>query len=362
MVLRCFGFLVPLLRKNSVYSAQTVLPPLSTSYHEIPSSPRPDIPIPMAKLITVFGATGNQGGSVVSAVLDHPEYSKKYKIRAITRDPSKPSAQALAEKGAETIRADLSDPSSLEAAVAGSYAVFAVTNYWELMSMEKELDQGKAIGQACGRAGVQHLVWSALPDTTKMTNGQLPNIDHFVSKAHVAEYLEQNKGDKWATYFMPAYFMQNFHSFVNKGPDGTPTLAAPWKPDTPLALIDIKADTGKFVIGALEAGAAADGKWIQGTSEWSTPQAVADTLTKAAGTTVKFQEVPRDVFKGFLAPKMGDFGAEELTQNMELIRDYSYFGKGTEKQQAESDKFVAKGLTLTSFADFAQQAGPWKWD
>ena len=316
----------------------------------------------MAKLITVFGATGNQGGSVVSAVLDHPEYSKKYKIRAITRDPSKASAKALAEKGAETTKADLSDPSSLEAAVAGSYAVFAVTNYWEYMSMDKELEQGKAIGAACAKAGVQHLVWSALPDTTKMTAGALPNIDHFVSKAHVAESLERTKGDKWATHFMPAYFMQNFHSFVNQGPDGVPALAAPWKPDTPLALIDIRRDTGKYVLGALEAGAAADGKWIQGVSEWSTPRAVVDTLTQVAGTTVKFQEVPRDVFKGFLSPKLGDFGAEELTQNMELIRDFSYYGKGTEKHQAESDRFVAKGLSLTSFADFAQQDGPWKWD
>ena len=229
------------------------------------------------KIITVFGATGNQGGSVVNAVLNNPELSKKYKIRAITRDPTKSSATKLAERGAETVRADLDDLGSLAAAVDGSYAVFGLTDYWSLMDMEKEIAQGKAIAEACAKGGVKHFVWSALPETTKMTDGKLPNIDHFVSKARVAEHVEATKGSSWATYFMPAFFMQNFHSFVNKGPDGTYALAATFKPDTKLALIDIKRDTGKYVMGAIEAGQAADGKWIRATSEWTTPQAVVDT-------------------------------------------------------------------------------------
>jgi uncharacterized protein YbjT (DUF2867 family) len=62
----------------------------------------------MSKLITVFGATGNQGGSVIRNILEHPELSKTYKIRAITRDVNKPAAVALKEKGAEVVA--VSDP------------------------------------------------------------------------------------------------------------------------------------------------------------------------------------------------------------------------------------------------------------
>jgi uncharacterized protein YbjT (DUF2867 family) len=58
----------------------------------------------MSKLLTVFGATGNQGGSVVNAVLAHPVLSKQFKLRGITRDPSKPSGQALAAKGVEVVQ------------------------------------------------------------------------------------------------------------------------------------------------------------------------------------------------------------------------------------------------------------------
>lgn len=57
----------------------------------------------MSKVLTVFGATGNQGGSVIKAVLADPVLSKTFKIRGITRDTSKPSAQALAAKGVEVV-------------------------------------------------------------------------------------------------------------------------------------------------------------------------------------------------------------------------------------------------------------------
>ena len=57
----------------------------------------------MSKIITVFGATGNHGGSVVRSILADPGVSKEGKIRGITRDASKPAAQKLAEEGVEVI-------------------------------------------------------------------------------------------------------------------------------------------------------------------------------------------------------------------------------------------------------------------
>lgn len=55
----------------------------------------------MSKLITVFGATGNQGGSVIRALLADSILSKEFKIRGITRDSTKPAAKELAGKGVE---------------------------------------------------------------------------------------------------------------------------------------------------------------------------------------------------------------------------------------------------------------------
>jgi putative NADH-flavin reductase len=77
------------------------------------------------KLLVVFGATGNQGGSIAETVLDDPELSNQYSVRAITRLSSNPKAQALQAKGAEIVEADLENPSTLKAALTGAHTVCA---------------------------------------------------------------------------------------------------------------------------------------------------------------------------------------------------------------------------------------------
>ncbi len=49
----------------------------------------------MSPTIAVLGATGVQGGSVVKALLS----DKSWKVRGITRDPSKDTAKTLSAQG-----------------------------------------------------------------------------------------------------------------------------------------------------------------------------------------------------------------------------------------------------------------------
>jgi uncharacterized protein YbjT (DUF2867 family) len=67
-------------------------------------------------LCAVVGATGQQGGSVARTLLAHPD---RYRVRALTRDPSKPAAQKLSEAGAEVYRCDVKDQKDLLAAFEG---------------------------------------------------------------------------------------------------------------------------------------------------------------------------------------------------------------------------------------------------
>lgn len=46
----------------------------------------------MAKILTVFDATGQQGGALIDYILQHPEFS--FKLRGITRDASKSAASS----------------------------------------------------------------------------------------------------------------------------------------------------------------------------------------------------------------------------------------------------------------------------
>jgi len=58
-------------------------------------------------IVLVTGATGAQGGAVVSELLK----GGKVSIRAITRNPSAPKAQSLASKGVQVVKTDMSDAS-----------------------------------------------------------------------------------------------------------------------------------------------------------------------------------------------------------------------------------------------------------
>lgn len=311
------------------------------------------------KLLTVFGATGAQGGSVVKSVLAHPTLSKEYKIRAITRDPSKPNAKALASQGVEPVKADLDDAESIKHALAGSHAVFAVTNFWEKASKQLEITQGKTIADVSKEVGVKHLVWSALPNVTKLSNGALNHVEHFDSKAEVAEYIESTKGDMVATYFMPGFYMSNIKGMIQPGQDGTATFTQPWDgSSTHVPLLDTTTDTGLYVAGILaQDPSKVNGLYVPAVSQWATPDEIVDTLTKVTGTTVKFQSVPEQVYQSFLPEKI----AQELTGNMVLVRDYSYYGKGTEQEQAKVDELIIGGAKTVSWEQFVRDNGPWKW-
>src|SRR6476660_4954765 len=148
------------------------------------------------KIIAVLGSTGSQGSGLVSAILNDP--SGGFAARAITRDPSKDAAKAMAAKGAEVVAGNLDDVESLKKAFAGAYGVFAVTNFWEHFSGEKEIAQAKNIAEAAKAAGVKHVVWTTLEDTRQfMTpdDKRMPflqekyRVPHFDAKAEANAYF-----------------------------------------------------------------------------------------------------------------------------------------------------------------------------
>ena len=47
------------------------------------------------------------------------------------------------------MQADLNDKESLRKAIKGAYGVYAVTNFWDSMSEDKEITQGKNIADVC---------------------------------------------------------------------------------------------------------------------------------------------------------------------------------------------------------------------
>lgn len=124
-------------------------------------------------LITVFGATGNQGSSVARSLLQNPSF----RVRAITRTPSSTTSQSLATAGAEVVQADGFKADEIRAAFEGSWGAFVNINSDDKVFTNPdgptEFDLGKTIVDAAADAGVKHFVFSSGPPCTEMTEGKV---------------------------------------------------------------------------------------------------------------------------------------------------------------------------------------------
>lgn len=72
------------------------------------------------------------------------------------------------------VQADLNDKPSLVKAMTGAAAVFTMTNYWEKMDMELEIQQGKNLADAAKETGVNHYIWSSLLNVNKRKSRASP--------------------------------------------------------------------------------------------------------------------------------------------------------------------------------------------
>ncbi|KAB8227076.1 NmrA/HSCARG family protein [Aspergillus alliaceus] len=305
----------------------------------------------MSKLITVFGATGNQGGSVIKHILADHQLSKQFKIRGITRDTSKPAAQELQKHGVEVIRADLSSVESLRTALQGSHTIFLVTNYWEYVSKDTEIRQGKNVADVAKELGTQHLIFSSLVHVTEGTNGRLSHVPHFDGKAEIERYIRASGVP--CTFVLPGYFMSNYLQMLNKGEDGAYQLLYPVDgAKARFPLFDAASDTGLFVKAAIKHAAELNGKQILAAVDYYTAQEIVDIFTEVAGKKAVFVSVSADQYKAVLPPPV----AQEFLENHLLIESPGYFlGQGLD----ESLKLL--DAKPTSFAEFVKKnAGAWQ--
>jgi hypothetical protein len=110
----------------------------------------------------------------------------------------------------------------------GSYAVFAVTNFWEHLftgktqkeSGEAEAVQAKNLAVAASKTStLEHYIWSTLPNAKKLSNGKTP-VAHLDYKAEVDEWVKTDLPDlaKKTTYLFFGYYPTNMAFFPTVKP------------------------------------------------------------------------------------------------------------------------------------------------
>ncbi|OBT39605.1 hypothetical protein VE00_10748 [Pseudogymnoascus sp. WSF 3629] len=295
--------------------------------------------MPSPKLIVVLGATGNQGGSVASAFLEEPGWQ----VRALTRDTSSDKAQALAERGAQVVHADLDKPETFSAAFEGANAIFAVSDFWGLYGNPANKDKpkpGQSLNAWAGEHETQQLkdvidavakiptlerfILSSLTNVAKWSKGKYTRVYHFDSKANAADYGREKYPDLWkkTSIFQPGMFLSNY---VNnpimkpvKNEEGTVQFLWNVEPNVKIPFIAADEDTGPFV-KELVANELA-GKNVIAYRGYLTVQELALSFTMATGLKAESVTLPKGKFNLPLPEELKG----ELEDNFAAFNEFGY--------------------------------------
>ncbi|KAL3870486.1 hypothetical protein ACJMK2_038541 [Sinanodonta woodiana] len=162
----------------------------------------------MAKVVTVFGATGHQGGAVARALALDPSF----KVRAVTRgDSQSEKAQNLLSCGAEVMTCNFNDVTSIKQTLAGADACFVVTysDFSNADCIEEELKIGRNFAKACAASGVKHILYGTQLNTLNIIGIA---ARHLVAKAQIQEYfMEENLP---MTYILVPCYYENLLDYL----------------------------------------------------------------------------------------------------------------------------------------------------
>lgn len=231
-------------------------------------------------MIAVFGATGQQGGAVVDALLDHQAL-----VRALVRDPQSDRAQALAARGVElaTIRTD--DPASLAAALKAVEAFYFMTpEANNLEEVETEIRIGTALVDAATAARVPHVVFNSVFGADEESG-----VPHHDSKRTIEEHLR--KSGLRATMVRPTPFMELMTPNLEHG---ELVLRLPLPEDVAVKMVSLR-DIGRVAAALLRDTAEAPGGTVELVGDKLTGPQIAAAFGERAGLPARYEALPLSV-------------------------------------------------------------------
>ena len=278
----------------------------------------------MSRIITVYGATGAQGGGLARAILTDPQ--QRFRVRAVTRKPDSPAARALSEIGADIVVADLDDAASVRRAMDGAHGAFCVTNFWEHFSPDKELAQADTTAQAALDARVKHVVWSTLEDTREVVapGSRMPvlmgkyNVPHFDAKGEANRAFIDRKVP--TTLLYTSFYWDNLIHFgmqPQRGADGVLNFVLPMG-EAKLPGI-AAADIGACAFGIFARGEELIGKSIGIAGDHLSGAQMAEQLASALGEPVRHVALSS---KDYAA--LGFPGADDLANMFQFKTEFEH--------------------------------------
>ncbi|KAJ9145345.1 NAD(P)-binding domain [Pleurostoma richardsiae] len=177
------------------------------------------------RTLLITGATGKQGGALITSLVGSPSTASLFTIVAVSRDPASPSAKRLAALGphVSVLAGDLADPADLlrRAEAAAGSPVWGV--YSVQINSPAEQQQGKALVDVAASHGVRHFVYSSGdrggPERSAV---DATDVANFAAKFHIERHLmaacAASGGEKpqmTYTILRPVSFFENLDASVH---------------------------------------------------------------------------------------------------------------------------------------------------
>jgi uncharacterized protein YbjT (DUF2867 family) len=279
--------------------------------------------------ILVFGATGQQGGSVAYALRQ-----EGWRVLALVRNPSTSKAESLRASGVELIQGDFNDRESIQRAMQGMYGVFSVqpSSPGGSVSDEDEIRFGNAIADVANENRIEHFVYSSSGAVGDKTTG----LGHFDSKALIEAHIRTLPIT--ATIIRPAAFMEmllmpgfgldqgRFNFFMT--------------PDQKMQVLAVE-DIGKYVAAIFADKPQFGGKTLDIASDAVTGRDLEATFTQMAGFPIRYAR----------------FTEEVLEQNLFLRKLTNLIDDGTLQGKADLNSCRAIVPNLQYFEDWLDSTG-----
>ncbi|MCH7232697.1 NmrA/HSCARG family protein [Glycomyces sp. L485] len=273
------------------------------------------------RIIAVVGATGAQGGGLARAILAEPE--GEYAVRALTRHPDSDAARELEDLGAEVVRADLDDESSVAGAFDGAFGAFLVTNYWDHGDPGRERAQAGAMARAAKVAGVRHAIWSTLDDTrdrVPLDDDRMPTlhevykVPHFDVKGESDELFTE--AEVPTTFLRTTFYWENLLGAMSpQRRDGDLVVSLPMG-RSKLAGIAVD-DIGRIAFGVFKGGERHIGETIAVAGEHLTGDEIAAAFSKLLGEKVVYEPMPFDAMRSAGFP-----GADDMANMFQYYTEF----------------------------------------
>lgn len=176
----------------------------------------------------------------------------------------------------------------------GAQLAFINTTYYG-----NEIRIGEAITDAAKRAGIQHLVYSSMPDHAAY-DGAWPSLPLWASKHKVEQYVKSS--GLAATYVYTGIYNNNFTSLdyplfcMELQPDGSFVWQAPFHPNVKLPWLDADHDVGPAILQIFNDGPK---KWagtrIALAYEVLSPLEACRVFAQGIGRPVRYRRGPIEI-------------------------------------------------------------------